>query len=287
MVEVAVVRFLRWRGKKNTDRGLTFLEITLAVVFLAILVASFWTARRNKGRAAKAHDCTERQWRWASVLEDMEWKLRRWEMSAGACLKEKILPIERQASGGDWILWDVESSRPMVRDMEVPHYLPVPATHQFKPGPETFICSPDGAIKGKIREVLQGGGDRPTVIHMDYDDTVARGFGKGTLVVAVHPLVYEIRSSEQKNEKIVYQRRSEIDRIPQAQGFEDFVIQPSWNEMDPSVRIRMEFSKGDCRTETEFSMYGSEPGTAPGDWFLRKGGLVFEPWSALAGATQP
>ncbi len=260
-----------------SDRGLTVLEILITGVLFLILISSFAYSRRSKARFKVAHFCDEQAWRWTRAADEIEMKLRRWEMWGGACLKVGVSPVG--VTQGDHIeFWDIQAARPIVRPMVLPGLMEVVAAQPFVVGQSLFVCEESTYVSAKVIHALQGGGDLPTPVEVDYPEKdKQRKFAAGALVATVIPMSYQSVMSETPPIRYLYEKIGEKQRLVTS-GFENFLLQMKDDGEHKEVQVNIGFSRGECAIQREISLRSADIASAAGEWQYVTTNPIYRPF---------
>ncbi|MFH1262609.1 MAG: hypothetical protein V1495_04080 [Pseudomonadota bacterium] len=268
------------RGRRSTQRGLTVLEIVLATFLLFALTVSFFTLRQKKVIALSSRDCVEKKWSWIRMADEIETKLRRWEISAAPCLKAGFSPIGTDEKTGAFRLLEIEAAAPTVRSMPSPNQLPLPTGLEFAAGQQVIVCSDNVVGSGTVRRVVAGRAQIFVEIAPE-GNSITTLFPGGSFVVGVRPVFFDAEEVS-GTQKILYERRSVNERKPLGSGFERFRLAGTVEKGRDTVLAALDFESGDCRLRRRFPLSGMGTMPRPGRWWIREGELFFEPWLVIA-----
>lgn len=269
---------------RNHDRGLTVLEVLLATFLLFLLTVGFLTIRQRKASMVPLRDCVEKKWQWLRMADEVEWKLRRWEILAPSCLKAGFSPVERDGVTGFPKVWEIETVSPLIRRMTAFHRYPLAPGHEFAIGQEVVICS-EGVSRGTIRQVALGSG-RQSMIEVDpAGEGTPAMLPAGAMVVAVRPILYE--TEPVGAHLILHERRSATERKPLGSGFEEWSLIGTTDREAREVNVYLKMTAGDCRFSRPFALAGGGGFLKPGRWWIRDGDLLFEPWLIASEEARP
>ncbi|MFH1018976.1 MAG: hypothetical protein V1798_12475 [Pseudomonadota bacterium] len=265
----------------RTDRGFTVLEIILATA-LVLLVVTSWGAVHRRHREARAlNECEARRWQWTNLSQDIEWRLRQWEILAGPCIQAGFVPVGSGKAADSTDLVEVKSARPLLEAASSSNPLFLPLRSDFVINQGILVCADEGVAPGKITEVYPESANHSVVhVALNTEDGVARSFSQGTLLTAVTESRYDMEPSGKPPEKILYEKRSGQGRAPVLTAFEHFKLEGTADRENSVANVAMAFSAGRCRMAREFPIVGSSTAEAAGRWWLRGEDLVFEPWTA-------
>jgi hypothetical protein len=278
------MRFIQ-RKRTASDRGLTLLEIFLAAFLLFLLTASFLTIRRQKALSEPIQRCVRQQWQWLAMADEVEWRLRRWEILAASCLKAGFVPVATEKTDGFQRIWDVEMAAPVVKPVTVPDNYVVAPGSEFMAGQMVVICSATETRRGTIRHVSLGLG-RQLLVEVSPDgNEPPLPAPAGSFVVAVRPVVYESESAE--SGKIYYERRSATERRRLGEGFDEWSLAANADASNSAVAVRISMRAAGCRLVREFPLLGQESSADLGRWWIREGELFFDPWILTPSEVKP
>lgn len=273
------VRSLLWHGKNSTKQqqqvGLTIIEIALALFLAALLLASYFSLKRQRQQVSALNGCAQKQWRWMNALDEIESRAHRWEMAANACLQAGFSPFVRQEGSGQIEgMHQLLGSRPLVETMQEPRRLLVATPHNFEVNQAVLFCEAGNYLWGTVQEVHNAPQPGQSVLVVDYPNAE---FGKvwhqGALLVATQPVKYEVVHDMETNElfeSVVGKNNKSMARL-----FTDFNM--SVNETDAMIEAQLALAEADCRVDSKVVISKRPMPVWDGDWYLRDGNLVLVP----------
>lgn len=264
--------------KSAAERGLTVLELVLATFLFFVLTVSFLTIRQRKANAEPIRQCVEKKWQWTRMADEIEWRLRRWEILGSLCLKAGFLPVGKEERSVHPKIWNLESVAPVVRKMSAPNQYPVPPGFEIAVGQRIIACSETAVLPGTVKQTYVGTGRQSLIEVAPEGNELPMVLPPGSFIVALKPITYEVEEQGPSRGKILYEKMSAAERKPLGSGFEDWFLAARADRAHESVVASLEIGEGECRFVREFPLVGQGDIPRPGRWWIREGELYLEPW---------
>lgn len=261
---------------RNKQRGLTILELLLAAFLFFLVTISFFTIRERKAAMKPIYACTAKKWGWLQIADELEWKLRQWEMQASPCLRAGFQPVISDSITGLPGIYEVVAVSPIVRKTVSPVQYPVPADHQFMAGQEIVVCSGNSFHRGKIEKGEVGDSKQSLLGVAPLGNASMPLPPPGAFVVAIAPVVYETASNPSL--ELPFGKVPRETKEPLGIDLDEWSITAATDEPTQSVRVTIQMQEGECQFSRTMTLSGEVTLSKPGRWWIREGELFFEFW---------